>query len=92
VGQAKHGETVRPDRSPGGVRCGHEVGQGSDRWAPPVCDSGARDPLGSGRREEGVGAQLLGWFGSGLGELLGRTGERREGGKTKQAALGGEED
>jgi len=24
---------------------------GSDWWAPPVCDSGARDPLDSERRE-----------------------------------------
>ena len=41
---------------------GHEVGDGSDRWAPPVCDSGAQDPLVSGRREvEGCAGVEASW-------------------------------
>ena len=50
-GASQNGRSARPDRSPGGVRCGHEVGERPDQWAPPSNESGARDPLGSGRRE-----------------------------------------
>jgi hypothetical protein len=50
-GASQNGRSTRPDRSPSGVRCGHEVGERPDQWAPPGSDSGARDLLDSGRRE-----------------------------------------
>ena len=43
---------ARPVRTRGGVRLGHEVEDAADQWARAVCDSGVRDPLVSGRREE----------------------------------------
>ena len=54
------------------VQLGYEVGDGSDRWAPPGSEK---------KRGEGADAQLLGWFGSGLGEFLGHAGEKRRGGR-----------
>ena len=73
-------ETARPFPTRDGVRLRHEVGDESDRWAPPVCDSRARDPLGSGRRE-GRGVAHSCWA-----VASGRAGGQARGGKEWAAA------
>ena len=58
---AEHGDHALPTRSLGRVQCGHEVGQGSDRWAPPVCDSKRGTRLLVEEEREGVLARGGDW-------------------------------
>jgi hypothetical protein len=66
----------RESRAVGAIRArvlpGHEVGDGSDIWAPPVGVLGTRDPLVGGRRERGVAGRGEGKLGRGLLRALGR--------------------
>ena len=89
---SQHGETAWLNRSRGGVRCGHEVEEGPDRWTPPVCDSRARDPLASGK-DDGRVLALSCWAGSAVGWASSWAAkvERREGGKKAGRAGRGEE-
>ena len=78
MGQANTEDPCGRCSTPGRVRLGHEVGEGSDRWAPPVGDSGAQDPLVSGKKRGG----MLAWEGKlGRGCRLGQREEERGEGK-----------
>jgi len=70
-----------PVRKPHRVRLGYEVGDGSDRWAPPGSDTGARGRPVSGCCEEG-------WRARDCWAVL----ARKKGAEGKQAAGGGEEE
>ena len=84
---AEHGDHALPTRSRGRVQCGHEVGEGSNQWAPPVCDTkrGTRLPV----EEEREGVLAWGVTGPRLplgperrrkgGKVLGLPAENREG-------------
>ena len=88
AGQANTEDPCGRCSIPGRVRLGHEVGEGSDRWAPPVGDLGARDPLVSGKKKRGEGAGVGGEAGPRLNV---RAGPREKIGSGPRGKIKGEE-
>jgi hypothetical protein len=76
-------------RSHGGVRLRHEVGGRSDRWAPPVGDSGRGTALSVYEERGEARRRAAGLVRPWAGRARGPPRQKEEKGEREQAAGGG---